>query len=938
MSTPVRRQYLQLKAQFPNAILFFRLGDFYEMFDEDAKVGARELEVHLTSREFAKGERSPMCGVPFHAAEGHIARLVSRGYKVAIAEQLGDPRAAKGLVEREVVRVVTPGTAVEGGLLDPKRNRYLAAVLVKGDAAGVAYADVTTGEIGAVALHGKPVTALVERELARVAPTEVLWPSTDLERERDGGGDGSGDDGRGGATPVAPVMARGAFVTPFEPRYFSYQVAARLITEHYDLRSLEGQPYARLPLAVGAAGALLAYLEQTQRDLLPQLRPIAVHMPEDHMVLDGPTRRNLEIDHTMRGGAVEGSLLWVLDRTKTAMGARLLRRWLTSPLLGLAPLRARQDAVAALVDDAALRLKLASALGGIPDLERLTGKVLQSTATPRDLVSMRGALERATALRDVLDAPAAPAAPAALTGPDKRPGELLAGDDSAKGPTLGGLVGALDGCAHVCDEIACALEDEPKTGAGNPFFIREGYSDELDGIEEAVREARQWMAGLEKTEKERTGIRSLKVTYNKVFGYSIEVSNSNRDLVPGDYVRKQTLVNAERYITQELKEREALILSADERRAAIEASLLAQLRGRIAAQAPRLLRTAEAVAGLDVYAGLAAVAVERDYTRPELDDGARIEIVDGRHPVVEVAQRDEPFVPNSITLDGAREQIAILTGPNMSGKSCFLRQTALIVLLAQIGSFVPAKRARVGVVDRVFTRVGAQDDIATGHSTFMVEMVETATILNSCTARSLLILDEIGRGTSTYDGVAIAQAIVEHLHETPKRAAKTIFATHYHELNTLAELFARVRNYRMDVQEEGDEVCFLRKVVPGGADKSYGIHVAELAGIPKEVVRRARQILRELERKARAERDALDSMQLSFFAEPLEPRGPHGNGNGNGGAGKVKEASGAGDGYRADGDTGDAFAAELATLDIDGMTPLQALTTLADLHLRARSG
>ncbi len=936
MSTPVRRQYLTLKAQFPNAILFFRLGDFYEMFDEDALVGSRELELHLTSREFTKGERAPMCGVPYHAAETHIARLVSRGYKVAVCEQLGDPRdtKGKGLVEREVVRVVTPGTAVEGGLLDPRRNRYLAAALIKGDDAGVAYVDSTTGEISTVALHGKPVATLVERELSRVAPTEILWPSTDVERPPRAEHAPEDMDEMGAETrdkPVAPVMIPDAFVTPYEPRHFTYQAASRLIMKHYDLRALDGQPYARLPLAIGAVGALLAYLEQTQRALLPQLRPITVHAPEDHMALDGPTRRNLEIDRTMRGGAAEGSLLWVLDRTKTAMGARLLRRWVTSPLLRLAPLRARQDAVARLVDDTALRLKLTVALGQLPDLERLTGKVLQSTATPRDLIALKTALERAAALRDVVGELAADASAAASIDVTalETPGE-----DAAMGPTLGSLVAALDGHADVCDLIVRAIVDDPKPRIGDGFFIRDGYSEELDGIEEQVKEARQWMAGLEKTEKERTGIRSLKVTYNKVFGYSIEVSHSNRELVPPDYTRKQTLVNAERYITPELKEKEGLILSADERRSAIEAALLAGLRERIAAQAPRLLRTGAAIAGLDVYAGLATVAVERDYTRPELDDGARIEIVDGRHPVVEVAQRDTPFVPNGITLDDAAEQIAILTGPNMSGKSCFLRQTALIVLLAQIGSFVPAARARIGMVDRVFTRVGAQDDIATGHSTFMVEMVETATILNSCTARSLLILDEIGRGTSTYDGVAIAQAIVEHLHETPRRAARTIFATHYHELNTLAEAFSRVRNYRMDVLEEGGEVCFLRKVVPGGADKSYGIHVAELAGIPKEVVRRARQILRELEKRARAERDALDSLQLSFFAEPLEPRGAERDG-------QVKEANSNGQVKEVNGNSyhpgAEGFGAELAALDIDGMTPLEALTTLAGLHVRARA-
>ncbi|HKC73968.1 MAG TPA: DNA mismatch repair protein MutS [Chloroflexota bacterium] len=888
MSTPIRNQYLHLKAQFPGAIMFFRLGDFYEMFDDDALTGSRELELTLTSREFARGERSPMCGVPYHAAEHHIARLVARGYKVAICEQIGDPRTAKGLVEREVVRVVTPGTTVEPALLDPRRNRYLAAAMIKGDEAGVAYADVTTGEISTMALRGRPVEPLVERELVRVAPSEILWPQTDGSDE-------------------PPVAVPDAFVTPFAPRYFTVAVATRCITEHYALRALDGQPYAGLPLAVGVAGALLAYLAQTQRALLPQLRPITLHAPENHMVLDGPTRRNLEIDQTMRGGTTEGSLLWVLDHTKTAMGARLLRRWVGSPLLQLGLVRERQDAVAALVENTALRQKLVAGLAHLPDLERLTGKVLQGTASPRDLVSLRTALERAEALRDVIGGPAG--AP---------------GAGSTSGMALQDLVAGLDSCADVREEIGRAIVDEPPAVIGEGRFIRPGYVEELDSIEESVKDARQWVASLERLEKERTGIRSLRVSYNKVFGYYIEVSNANRDLVPGDYIRKQTLVGAERYITPELKEREALILSADERRIALETSLLAQLRETIAAQAPRLLRTAESLAGLDVYAGLATIAVERDYVRPELDEGTRIEIVGGRHPVVEVTQRETPFVPNDATLDAAREQIIILTGPNMSGKSCYLRQTALITLLAQIGSFVPAERARVGLVDRIFTRVGAQDDIATGHSTFMVEMVETATILSSCTPRSLLILDEVGRGTSTYDGVAIAQALVEHLHDTPRRAAKTIFATHYHELNSLVERLSQVRNYRMDVLEEGDEVVFLRKVVPGGADKSYGIYVAELAGLPREVVRRARQILRELERKAAADRAALDSLQLSFFASPLDdaPAPVVSQPNGSGGPDGAISA----------------LLTELAGLDVDNMTPLQALAALARLRERARMG
>ena len=920
MSTPIRNQYLRLKEQFPSAIMFFRLGDFYEMFDEDARVGAKELNLTLTKRDFGRDETSPMCGVPYHAAETHITRLVSRGYKVAICEQIGDPRASKGLVDREVVRVVTPGTAIEPGLVEPTRNRYLAALIMRGEDAGLAYADVTTGEISTLALHGRNVAVLAERELARINAAEILWP---------------GDGGREGDTAAPPLNVGGAFITSFESRYFNVRVAAQCIAAHYNLRSLDGQPYAGMPLAVGAAGALLAYLAQTQQALVPQLRPIAVHAPENYMVLDGPTRRNLEIDHTMRG-AVDGTLLWVLDRTRTAMGARLLRRWLNSPLLQLGPLRERQDAVAALVEGMGLRLKLTAALNGLPDLERLVGKVLQSTALPKDLIALRTALERAEALREVIEAGEGPFGDAAGDedhGEDSEEGERERDLATVSGPSLATLVRSLDGCADVRDLISRALVDDPPAQLKDGGYIRPGYAADLDAIEDEVRDARRWIAGLERVERERTGIKSLKVSYNKVFGYSIEVSHANTGLVPDDYIRKQTLTGAERYITPELKEKEALVVSADERRAVLESGLLAALRESIAAQAPRQLRTAEGLAGLDVYAGLATLAVERDYARPALDEGTRIEVVGGRHPVVEVAQRETPFVPNDVTLDAEREQIVILTGPNMSGKSCYLRQTALIVLLAQIGSFVPAARAHIGVVDRIFTRVGAQDDIVTGHSTFMVEMVETATILNSCTPRSLLILDEIGRGTSTYDGVAIAQAIVEHLHDTPKRAAKTIFATHYHELNSLADAYPRVRNYRMDVLEEGDEVVFLRKVTPGGADKSYGIHVAMLAGLPREVIRRARQILRELERRASEDRAALDALQLSFFSAPLEPLPPepepilipvpagangHNQGNGHDAAAV-------------------ALLEELAAVEVDSLTPLQALTTLADLRARAKA-
>ncbi len=916
MSSPVRDQYLRLKKQFPDAIMFFRLGDFYEMFDDDAVVGSRELGLHLTKRDFSKGERSPMCGVPYHSAETHLTKLVQRGYKVAICEQIGDPRTSKGIVDREVVRVVTPGTAIEPGLVEAKRNRYLAAVVLKNDDAGIAYADVTTGEITTLALHGRNVGLLVERELARISAAEVLTPLAE-----------------GGDMPSFNVSD--AFVTPFEGRYFSLDAASRAIAKFYDLRSLDGQPYAGSPLAIGAAGALLAYLEQTQGSLLSQLRPITVYAPENYMVLDGPTRRNLEIDQTLRGAA-EGSLLSVLDRTQSAMGARLLRRWVGAPLLQLEPLRTRQDAIAALVADTQLRHTLSNALKSLPDIERLSGKVLQNTALPRDLIALRTTLARAAALRETLEARGL-----ALD----RPVEDPAGAPDL-GPSLGALTALLDGCADVCDLIAAAIVDEPPPQVKDGRYIRPGYSPDLDSIEDAVKEARQWMAALEKVERDRTGIRSLKVEYNKVFGWYIEISHANQALVPADYIRKQTLVGAERYITPELKEKEALVLSADERRAAIETGLLANVRIQIAAQAPRLQRTAAALASLDAYGSLATVAVERGYTRPTLDEDTRLEIVDGRHPVVEATQRETPFVPNSVTLDAQAEQILILTGPNMSGKSCFLRQTALIALLAQVGSYVPAARAHIGMVDRIFTRVGAQDDIATGRSTFMVEMVETATILNSCTPRSLLVLDEIGRGTSTYDGVAIAQAIVEHLHDTPRRAARTIFATHYHELNALADLLPRVRNARMNVLEEGDEVVFLRKVVAGGADKSYGIHVAMLAGLPKDVVRRARHILRELEQKSARDREALDALQLSFFTAPIDQlpidididlaplpllstAGSHA-GTSRPDVDQITAPKPALDPALA------GLVADLAALDVDDLSPRQALAALADLHARAR--
>jgi DNA mismatch repair protein MutS len=841
--TPIRQQYLQIKKRYPDAILFFRLGDFYETFDHDAEIVSQELDVVLTSRSMGKGQRVPMAGVPHHAADGYIADLIARGHKVAVCEQMSD-EPVKGLMPREVVRVVTPGTVVEPAMLADKRNNYIAALVlddgVESNAGvGIAYADITTGEFATTQIdHRSPLEAAV-RELDRLAPAEIVV-------------------GDGGEAYVGPPEARAKEAARRYPRLAELGVLAlydqwrfeeggcrQALLQHLRVSSLAGFGCEDKPLAIRAAGVIVQYLGQHQSAALAQLDSLATYSTDDFMTLDVATRRNLELTETIRehGGRrdrAQGSLLWVLDETRTPMGGRLLRRWLTQPLLNREALEERLSAVDICFHHLAARTALAEQLRGMGDLERLTNRLIQRIAGPRDLLGIKAALERVAAIGERI------AQMAALA--EEKIEEFVYPMDRASLAPMPALVELLDR----------ALVDDPPASISQGGAIRPGYSAELDGIASSVAEAKQWVAGLERAERERTGIKSLKVGYNKVFGYYLEVTKANAEAVPEEYIRKQTLVNAERYITPELKDREALILHAEERSQELEAQLFAELLEDAAVHTEALLATARAVAHLDVYVALADVAAAYNYVRPELVDGddMGIEIVAGRHPVVERTLLDKAFVPNDTCLGCDHDTIHIITGPNMSGKSTYLRQVALITLMAQIGSFVPADAARIGLVDRIFARVGAQDEIAAGQSTFMVEMVELANILNHATSRSLLILDEIGRGTSTYDGISIAWAAVEYLHNHPRLGPKTLFATHYHELTELEGFLPRVRNYNVSVVsgagtgggvDTPDDVVFTHHIVPGGADRSYGIHVGRMAGLPTAVTQRAQEILTDLQ-------------------------------------------------------------------------------------------
>ena len=795
MTTPVRRQYLRIKQQHPDAILLFRMGDFYETFDDDAKVVARELDIALTSREMGRGQRFPLAGIPYHALDSYLGRLIKKGHKVAICEQTSDPATSRGLVDRAVVRVVTPGTVVEPSLLEERANNYLVSVVVEGDEAGLAYTDVSTSNTASV--------------------TQVPWASLHLELER--------------LSPAELVVPRGQEgllpqdyqITPVEEGIFRLEMGRLLLLERLGVTTLEGYGCEHLPLAIRAAGALWAYLRDTQPDALGRLTGLTTYDVSGAMALDPQTRGNLELFRGGRWGATEHSLLSVLDVTRTSMGARMLRQWLGQPLLDLEAVHRRHDGVAWFHRNGRRRQRAIQVLGRISDMERLVNRARSGSAIPRELVAMRLSLE---------------ALPEMQT--------LLQEDDDAS--EVQWLSKQLPLCQETASLIGRAIEDE-QGQLGDGTVIRGGFSPELDELRLASRNAREYIARLEGQERERTGIRNLKIGYNRVFGYYIEVTNPNLSKVPQDYQRRQTLTNGERYITPELKEYENLILNARERLEELEASLYRQVCRQVGDAAAQVLQAAETVAHIDVFAALAEAADRYGYVRPQVNDGHSIEIVDGRHPVVERMLPPGGFVPNDTTLSAEGGQLVIITGPNMSGKSTYIRQVALIALMAQMGSFVPARSATIGLVDRIFTRIGLQDDLATGQSTFMVEMVETANILNNATTRSLIILDEIGRGTSTYDGLSIAQAVAEHIHNDPRLGCRTLFATHYHELTELARTLPRARNYNVAVAEEEGNVAFLHRIVPGGADRSYGVHVAQLAGLPREVVHRAWEVLRDLE-------------------------------------------------------------------------------------------
>ena len=786
--SPARQQYLDIKREYPNTILFFRLGDFYETFDEDAEITARELDIVLTSRSVGKGVRAPLAGIPYHAVENYLARLIEKGYHVAICEQIGET-PVKGLFPRKVIRVVTPGTVTEPALLPGDSNNYLASVLQDQKLAAISYVDITTGEFAVTEL---PLEAL-RAELTRLHPAEILVPENQTL-----------NDGIQGHRTAYPAWR-------FEPGKCEETLLA-----HFRASTLEGFGIKGRGLAMRAAGAILQYLKDTQPDALNLLTSLRCYSIDEFMTLDAATRRNLELDETLRGER-KGSLLGTLDKTVTPMGRRMIHQWVSQPLLNVQRIRRRQDGVQSFFDNGMKRAEVRAALKPLADLERLVNRVLAGYAQPRDLVAMRDTLTR---LPGILD---------------------LIGQDQS--PTLP----QLELAEEELSLLQCCIADDPPATLQNTGIIRAGYSQELDSIIEASQHARDWIASLEAVERERTGLKTLKVGYNKVFGYYIEISRGAAEKAPAHYIRKQTLVNAERFITPEMKEYETLVLNAEERIREIELRLFKEGCATIGKSAPKLLQIARALAILDVLSALAETAALGGYIRPEVDAESGLEIREGRHPVVEQSLHGKRYIPNDVIFE-SNEIVRVITGPNMAGKSTYLRQTALIVLMAQIGSFVPADSAKLGLVDRIFTRIGAQDEIHAGQSTFMVEMIEAANILHHATSRSLLILDEIGRGTSTYDGLSIAWGIIEYIHNHPHLRAKTLFATHYHELTQLAQLLPGVRNYNVAVSEADHRVVFLHKIVPGGADRSYGIHVAQLAGLPAPVIQRANEIMAELEK------------------------------------------------------------------------------------------
>ena len=835
--SPMMAEYVKTKQQYKDCILFYRLGDFYEMFFEDALTVTKELEITLTGKDCGLEERAPMCGVPFHAAETYINRLIEKGYKVAICEQVEDPKKAKGLVKREVIRVVTPGTTLDAASLDESKNNYLMSIVSMEDHFGCAIADISTGDCFLTEVD-KPQKLL--DEINKFVPAEIICNDAFF---------------MSGVDTDDLKNRLGICVFPLDAWYFDDSLCKRTLKEHFHVNTLEGLGIQDYDSGVIASGALFLYLQETQKSALSHMAGIRPYAAEKYMLIDSSSRRNLELVETLREKNKRGSLLWVLDKTKTAMGARTLRSYVEQPLIDAQEINRRLEALEELNKSPMLRDEIREYLNPIYDLERLISRISYQSANPRDLIAFASSLEMLPHIRQILK--------------------------DFKTPLLTELYEDMDSLEDIASLIKSAIVDEPPLAQKDGGIIREGYHEDVDKFRRSRTDGKKWLTELEAREKERTGIKNLKIKYNRVFGYSLEVTNSFKELVPENYIRKQTLTNAERYITQELKDLEDLILGAEDKLYALEYELFCEVRDKVGAEVVRIQKTAKAVAALDVFASLALVAQRNNYVRPKINEGGVLDIKNGRHPVVEQMIEHDMFIANDTYLDNQKKRVSIITGPNMAGKSTYMRQTALIVLMAQIGSFVPADKANIGIVDRIFTRVGASDDLASGQSTFMVEMTEVANILRNATAKSLLILDEIGRGTSTFDGLAIAWAVIEHISDTKLCGAKTLFATHYHELTELEGKISGVNNYCIAVKEKGDDIVFLRKIVKGGADKSYGIQVAKLAGVPDSVIRRAKELVEELsdaditaavkdltsasKKKQKIVYDQVDMAQMSLF-------------------------------------------------------------------------
>jgi len=867
--TPMMQQYLDIKEQYKDCILFFRLGDFYEMFFNDAEVASRELEITLTGKDCGLEERAPMCGVPYHSAESYISKLINKGYKVAICEQVEDPALAKGLVKREVIRVITPGTVIESSMLDEKKNNYLISIYKFKHYFSLAIVDISTGEFLSTQITwGNTVNKLTD-ELAKFSPSEVIVNSEFMEDE----------------SLIANIRKRFHFyMSKFDDSNFEYSFAANKIKKKFGQCEILKMDYS---LSVNAAGALLEYLEQTQKVNLDHIQSLNVYKVEEFMVLDAATRRNLELTETMRERSRKGSLLWVLDKTMTSMGGRLLRKWIEQPLIDISAINERLDAVDEMKQKFIMRKEIRELLQRVYDIERLIGKVVLGNVNCRDLIAMKNSLGQLPYIKNVLK--------------------------DCTMPLNVKIYEQIDVLEDVYELIDKSIVDDPPITVKDGGIIKSGFNPEVDKLRKATTEGKDWVLALETSEREKTGIKNLKVGFNKVFGYYIEVTKSNLSLVPENYIRKQTLANAERFITQELKEMEDTILGAESKIVDLEYQIFLDIRSRIAREVTRVKNTAMSIAELDAICSLAEVADIENYCKPIVTAEDEIKITDGRHPVVEKILGQGSFVPNDTYLDMGENRLAIITGPNMAGKSTYMRQTALIVLMAQMGSFVPASSAKIGVADRIFTRVGASDDLASGQSTFMVEMSEVSNILANATSRSLLILDEIGRGTSTFDGLSIAWAVIEYICDKSKIGCRTLFATHYHELTELEGKMNGIKNFCISVKEKGEDIIFLRKIIRGGADGSYGIQVAKLAGLPQDIINRANEILKELEEGDISKKEK----RIKNLKVPIE--------------GQLDIFSVAG-GLKNENEVLE----ELKNIDITTLTPLDALNVLYKLQQKAR--